>query len=329
MSETRTPVWVRGKRGVKQPPKARRRLVLQSETRPVVPPVIAARRLGQLSQLELLPTEMLQTIFLLSRNVNLPLVSKTFANVMSGAFLQKEFMVSAFAGLLSAQSQPSKQQVRQLEGILPCRFCTWTVLKSCFLDNHAAILEMAGRSPDTPIPQDLSDDGLEIGSIMLEYSMRLPSKVLHGPWTSDRIKLLKFCRSLTEPFTILDDPTEVVRISSYGGFLDAIREGSTVAIDELWAIGAVPTANFMRVAVLEGGCQRLMVLNLLLYTFRATSRPSSARDKAWPVFDAMDRVLWNWAKTAEQGPWLIEALRSYNNGDIGGSFDYLLKTEGT
>ncbi|KAK3055403.1 hypothetical protein LTS18_011821, partial [Coniosporium uncinatum] len=163
----------------------------------------------RLSLLESLPTELLQLVFIESLNISLPLCSHHLAHHLSSPYC-----LSAFA-LHHLHDQPFTHQV-PIRSLLPSRrFFNLAFVK-------ALKIAAANRIPPVYEPY-------------LFGRLRVPSKVLHGPWTASKIELLRFFDTECPERWTDELGKEVAR----QGAVDAVREGNAEMLQLLYSVARV------------------------------------------------------------------------------------------
>ncbi|MDI1485444.1 MAG: hypothetical protein OHK93_000582 [Ramalina farinacea] len=142
----------------------------------------------------------------------------------------------------------------------------------------------------------------------------VPVKLLHGPWTASKLSLLKLlfrAGGSIERVTSTDDEVasasllEALKSSNRKVALALIPRPSYRSFNDLDNytepphIGVTPDTSHFRAAVLEGGCDRKIVLKMLLLLPH--------------VIDYEDRAVWKWIHDSisvgdEKGLWLKQTL---------------------
>lgn len=171
-------------------------------------------------------------------------------------------------------------------------------------------------SADSPIARKLKED--KKSDLYLDLDLNqctaVPVKLLHGPWTASKVTLLKLlfrAGASIERVTSTDD--EVASAS----LLEALKSSNRkVALALLpmprWRwfpdpdniteppnIGVIPDTSHLRAAILQGGCDRKIVLTMLLL-------PDTE-------IDYEDRAVWKWIHDSissgdRTGSWLKQTL---------------------
>ncbi len=143
--------------------------------------------------------------------------------------------------------------------------------------------------------------------LVRDKSTVIPLKLLHGPWTGDK---LSFIHALHCACAQIDPKNHIHREMARQGLMEAIREDNCQAVDlltrpwRIWSSDPQPISEHLRVAVIERGCRRNIVKNLL--------RMGSVE---------IDPTLMSWAEEKreegdESGQWLLDRLEE--NSLMGG-----------
>jgi hypothetical protein len=276
----------------------------------------AKRRRLDLSALELLPTELIQAIFVQSGNLDLPVTSWNLTAQLAGKRLQWELMCDALSPVVF-QREPDSANLADLAGasrMLNSRFLTWNVFRE-WLDH-----ECVSRGLEIEETQPSSEHSWQSRYadiwIALQPSPRfqLPSKAVQGPWSSDRVSLLKVFSLYSDGCsTPLDG---IVAEVAREGFARAVEEQSLDVIKLLRNLGVKPDQELLRRAVLDYGCDKETVLYLLQWCLVELMRwnvvPLNADPR--PEVDFLDPMLWAWTDRAKavgerKGEWLTSVLR--------------------
>jgi hypothetical protein len=119
---------------------------------------------------------------------------------------------------------------------------------------------------------------------------RFPAKLLHGPWTKDKVEFLRFLlwtTSMTVDWElVLQGRTEAIMQRR----LDVIE-----LFNNNRRLGKAPTLAHVRFAVVEGGCDRSIVFDTLKAAYR------------W----GYHKPGWNWESEALD-QWCEEAIKAEN-----------------
>ncbi|KAF2746261.1 hypothetical protein M011DRAFT_377227, partial [Sporormia fimetaria CBS 119925] len=266
-----------------------------------------------LTPLELLPSELLQYIFHLSGYaLSLPLSSRLLSSKLSDPYTLRNVCIhylkptpeGAFAAPPSLQSQ-----------LFTFKWLTWQFFKDIYLTKTYAEMgclcgSTACADPIWPpdfdvVAQRMSFDKPRHLPELSYLKCRLPAKLLHGPWTNDKIAFLRFLL-LTTGMTV-DWADSATRALVNQGRKDAVLERALGAVDAFnnnLRLGKSPGVAHIRFSVLEGGCDRSVVFNTMV-----AARKWSLREYEWDFGDLVE-----WAKERERegdrkGMWLKVKLR--------------------
>ncbi|KAF2502344.1 hypothetical protein BU16DRAFT_449228 [Lophium mytilinum] len=264
-----------------------------------------------LAPLERLPTEILEEIFKHSLwNLDLPLASPHLASKLASNH--------CYQGICSAYlSVPIGDRVRQTRiqsRIFACRFMTWDFFKIYLTRAYEEVGCICGDDDCfTPIwPPAFSDPAsmpFTIGHLpQLSYiKCRIPIKLLHGPWTEEKTQFLRFLIQ-TSSMTV-DWADKETRRLAVQGKKEAILARNYSVVDLFnhnRRLGKPPGLDLVRFAVMEGGCDRTIVFDIM----------NTAR--TWGVRYWTSDILDDWVKKAVEegnpkGAWLkvkLDELRS-------------------
>ena len=254
-----------------------------------------------LSPIEALPVEILQDIFVRSLNLDLPLSSPHIASKLSGAHC---YLAACFEYLYTPIGDRIRQS-RLQSRIFASRWMTWQFFQifvtkayeaaGCVCGQHEC--EKAIWPPDFANPKSMQ---FSIGHLTrLSYiKCRIPPKLLHGPWTEEKVQFLRYLVCTTS--MTVDWADREVRKIALQGKKEAILERNYEAV-ELFnhnrRLGKAPTIELVRFAVLDGGCDRSIVYDIM----------ASAR--SWGYRDWDDEALDKWVEQAiahhnPKGKWL-------------------------
>ncbi|KAM0712168.1 hypothetical protein Q7P37_011262 [Cladosporium fusiforme] len=288
-----------------------------------VPPRPRKRRRFDLSRLEELPTEITQAIFVQSGNLDLPPTSSTLTSLLSGKQLQWELTCNALSPvILRAEGEDAtSEQLASASRLLNSRFMTWSRFRD-WLDYEYTVqkLDVAGHESSTgTVSQSWYADVWRA----LCPSARLlpPSKVLHGPWTPDRVAFLNvfslYPNSRSSP---LDG---IVAEVAHEGLVQAVEEQCLQVMKLLRNLHVQPGQDLLRKAVIDCGCDKEIVLYLLQWCVVEVMRwnaqsPNRVASQPRPDVDFLDPMLWAWTEKARnvgetKGEWLINILRTLSS----------------
>ncbi|KAF2753470.1 hypothetical protein EJ05DRAFT_480476 [Pseudovirgaria hyperparasitica] len=294
------------------------------------------------SPLERLPNELLQEIFLLSGNIELPGCSLSLARSLSG---NKTIQLSFVLGRHPNTSKPlDATDAAVITRILKCRFVTWPFLQSWIhaaytLDkqqhhhhNHPTkpkrshitprkLIAQPDQQPASPSsPPTWFNFHPPLNRDDEDYHVCIPRKLLRGPWTSDDTSSLTL---LTHAGAVIAD-LELAR----RGLRKAIATANLRVIYSLvyvrspqsqsrqeqqqqqqrWGSYVRVTTEILRFAVVECGCDPSVVW-VLLHT--GSFDDDEHQTTTTSTINFMDPPMWAWADDAEaRGDWAGTFLKS-------------------
>ncbi|KAL8702698.1 MAG: hypothetical protein Q9201_004139 [Fulgogasparrea decipioides] len=282
-----TPVRVRGKRGQRARQRALREQRALQEQRAqhatngqpaVVSPDSAVKPTS--SKLECLPTEILESIFLYSQNFALPSVSLTLCRALASPHL-KHLTLCSF---LTVSDDESSNLGRIQSQLLRCRWMDLAMLRRAQKDHKLSTLR---------------------------YGCEVPTKVLHGPWTNDKIEMLRLLKKLRAK---LDWETSNNGEVADQSLKEAIIQGNAPMVDLLlnrWEpypniyTCIVPvTQEHLRLAILQGGCRRNIIDDIL----HAGRVQRDLPDLHLGDSDIVDWAIEKKAHGDERGSWLLDLV---------------------
>lgn len=300
----------------------------------------AKRRRLDLSALEQLPTEMVQAIFVQSGNLSLPMSSPDLVAQLSGRRLQWELTCDALSHVISQSEEnatsATSTKLADATRLLNSRFMTWSFFQS-WLDHESDV-----RSFDISEPRVLSDEPWQSRYadvwVTLQPSSRftLPTKIVRGPWTHERISFLKVFSLYPDACsTPLDG---IVAEVAHEGFEQAIEQQLLEVIKLLRTLQVKPDQELLRKAVVDHGCDKSIVLYLLqwfvvdIMRWNTTSAIDATSAASRPEVDFLDPMLWAWAEKAKavgepKGGWLTAILRHLSNAITSEDRDELRRLE--
>jgi hypothetical protein len=270
---------------------------------------------------ERLPVELLQPIFAAADH-NLAL---TQASHLMGARLSDDYVYNAICDKHLAGTPPQldlAERTAVQTFLFSRRWMTWSFFQRWILRTWGSQGCLCGRKGcfDAQWPPHFADATRMVFSRshlprLAFVRARLPTKLLRGPWTTDKIEFLRFLLWLTG--MTVDWRDDGVRRIALQGRREAVLEKSLEAVElfnHVRRLGRAPSLETIRFAVLEAGCERSIVYDTLL-----AAHAGGMRGDAWKC-----AVLDEWcaeriAAQDSRGKWLrekLEVLRS--GGDMGG-----------
>lgn len=281
------------------------------------------RRDPQLSRLEELPTEILQAIFDFSANLDLPLASPRLLAQLSSHHVYMS-LTSRIMRLVvghTAICTATEGQLSAAARLLGCRFMTWSFFQTWLKDHYdyerpLDTQSTAGGFAVTSSAEHVGDFDCPHAWMLLCPAPHLlpPRKLLHGPWTSDKIRFLHVLG--------IDGP-DIGAISpvdselAYEGLHQAVAQRSLFAVHALLRLQLQPDTELLRQAVIDHGCDEDIVGLLIRRPYRSAASPehetvvSAGRESN---IDVLDPALWAWADKARKnadrkGRWLMDLLK--------------------
>ena len=237
-----------------------------------------------LSPIELLPTELLQSIFLLS-GLNLSLVdaSHHIASKLADEYIYHVVCTHYLTINLESRIKQSRAQTR----LFASRWMTWGYFKSFIIKTWEDKGCLCGKTEeegcfDKQWPPDFGDatSMLFTRSHLPALSFvkcRIPVKLLHGPWTVDKIQFLRFILWVTS-MTVdwADQGTRTLVLEGKGEAMLTRNLEIVQLFNHNRRLGRAPNLDTVRFAVLEGGCDRSIV-----YDTMAAARMWNLREDGW------------------------------------------------
>jgi hypothetical protein len=150
----------------------------------------------------------------------------------------------------------------------------------------------------------------------------LPTKIVRGPWTVDRISFLKVFSLYPDACsTPLDG---IVAEVAHQGFERAIEQQCLEVIKLLRKLQVKPDQELLRKAVIDHGCDKSIILYLLqwfvvdIMRWNITAATDTTNANSRPEMDFLDPMLWAWTEKAKavgepKGQWLTAILRRLSN----------------
>ncbi|GAB1727829.1 hypothetical protein NU195Hw_g2149t1 [Hortaea werneckii] len=268
------------------------------------------RRTRTLAFVEEMPTEILQTIFYFSGNLNLALASTSLQSQLSSKHVYLAHTTRLLQPLLGNKDAELEEDtdIATACRLLSCRFFTWDFFKSW----------LAQRSLDTHASEQVrsAEDYLALWQAQQPSSKLLPPlKILHGPWTRDKVDFLTLM-AVTEPD--LPSLSPIHSEAVYLGLTQAVAERSFDAVAQLLRFKPNLDTEILRKAVIDNVFDRDIVLTLADHAVqRQQESMSSQADisiNELPAVDFLDPALWAWAERTrkngdDNGEWLSELLK--------------------
>ncbi|RMZ15941.1 hypothetical protein D0860_01328 [Hortaea werneckii] len=271
------------------------------------------RRTRTLAFVEELPTEILQTIFYFSGNLNLALASTSLQSQLSSKHVYLAHTTRLLQPLLGNKDAKVEEDtdIATACRLLSCRFFTWDFFKSW-------LAQRSFSDADTHASEQVrsAEDYLALWQAQQPSSKLLPPlKILHGPWTRDKVDFLTLM-AVTEPD--LPSLSPIHGEAVYLGLTQAVAERSFDAVAQLLRFKPNLDTEILRKAVIDNVFDRDVVLKLADYAVqRQQESMSSQADisvNEMPAVDFLDPALWAWAERTrkngdDNGEWLSELLK--------------------
>ncbi|KAI9716802.1 MAG: hypothetical protein M1812_005142 [Candelaria pacifica] len=289
------------------------------------------KRKINISPLESLPVELLQTIFITSLNLNLPLASPRLASILNNDHIHLQLCLAAFTG--SEHAEPYKHLIH-LPEIPPHPSIQSAILRQPWLTHSLLSRSKAKRLETLQKAQekhDIKSSDPQIDktqtynlakSLLINQSdkwprfskdVQMPERLLRSPWSPDKTNLL---RELINHGLRIDwvytSSGEIVLAS----LLEATIHGQLQIINLLTEnLSTLPTTAIIRQAVLglskedadayDDGGIRCIILEMLV----------DLSKKRGADIDWDDSEIMAWAVAANQsgdwrGRWVLRIMRS-------------------
>jgi hypothetical protein len=282
----------------------------------------------QLAPIELLPVEITQNIFLQTLNLNFPLSSPIIASKLSDKHVYRFVCDHAFGyDVLPTIPKPKHLPTYQnqlfairwmrwdffeeyISQRVPPRACGCPILIDCHdTSGRPAIASCNCIIPDCKLRRHGEDKSTNLPRIRCS----LPQKLVHGPWTTEKIRFLNGLLRISNMSVDWADKSAVR--AAVQGKREAIMDGNLDAVhifSRTRRLGRAPNLELVKFAVLEAGCNRSIVLNLM----------TAAREwghRKWNDVELDTWVAQQEGKGGPKGEWLkikLEELRSGRYPDV-------------
>lgn len=226
-----------------------------------------------LAPIEKLPAEIIQDIFKRCWNLNLPLASLHISSKLASTHIYDQFCDLNFDCSIPFNTRTSQGFRNPIEAF-ERRWMTWGYFeqylarrippKRCGCPIHVTCHE------EHPLEMNGDNDGQisffssPVSTGSLEFRCQLPTKLTRGPWTTDKVNFVR-CLLQISKMSVDWANNESVRIAGRGK-REAIMERNLDAVhmfSRARRLGKAPTLNLIKFAVIEGGCDRSIVFNLM------------------------------------------------------------------
>ncbi|KAL8840086.1 MAG: hypothetical protein Q9176_004108 [Flavoplaca citrina] len=327
--ERMTPMKIRGRRGQKARLRAQRKTKEAADAADMATSTIVETTAEvQHSKLESLPTEIIESIFLYSMNVELPRASLMLGRVLSStgikhrvlrAILLNPYLEGAFDDETSGNLQST---------LLCCRWVDRAMFTHALHELWLAKLVALFQGPSLFPPVDVSDTtkhhtllgpGCPIADTSTSSiahfvkSFELQSGLLDSrrwDWVSYSDEKLTL--------TLCDYTCEVAELS----LCEAIVQGNTALLEILLKEQLMPphspiiplTQKHLRLAIFEGGCNTKTINLLLQKSMYLNSVNECPRDDVDLRLDDVDILEWATAKAEvgnDRGHWLLRLIKEW------------------
>ncbi|KAL6711392.1 hypothetical protein ACN47E_004326 [Coniothyrium glycines] len=269
----------------------------------------------ELAAIEQLPVELLQSIFI-SADHNLALLkaSPYIAARLSSEYVYKSTVDRYFSGIPNFLADAEAQTY-----LFASKWMTWAYFKCWVLRAFEAhgCLCASKECFDPQWPPDFEDATTMVFSRshlpkLSFIRCRLPIKLLHGPWTQDKVQYLRFLLWTTS--MSVDWRSEAAALAALRGRRDAMTEQNLEAV-ELFnhnrRLGRGASLSTIQFAVMKAGCNRSIVYDTMLAA------------NLWGGIRGSCKELDDWAcertKAGDpKGQWVqtkLKELRDYNCHD--------------
>jgi hypothetical protein len=275
-----------------------------------------------------LPQELLEIIFLQSMNISLPQCSPDLGRRLSSSKMHMDLTMQAFFHTVDHKTNHRdriKTSDPKLQSdLLNCRFFTFAFFLKYVDRAHNAMIKLRGKAWENTsieVPGVRDFDGLwpfqfnKIPYLSFAEGFFIPDKLLHGPWTKDKVSLLYVLVSLNGE---IDWAGSLSGETAKRGIKEAIREGSeraVAALAVLLGVSKALTTEMLRFAVVECGCS-VNILRHLLFNAQIL-----ARDTTKDTLNFHDSKLWAWADAHEDRAVLKDMLRKADAFDLAFYFE--------
>lgn len=213
---------------------------------------------------------------------------------------------------------------------------SWKIFKTAVLQCHArakkanalGVAEGADTDDETsssppPLPTfDEPSAQEKLPYLHLHTPIQLPEKLLRRPWSSEKTAFLYYL--IWNGVGIDWDRSFRGEVATQG-LQDAIQERNHKAVASLVSLvaGVVPSAAVIKSAIMDYGCDQIIVFHLIQAVLRAqiTGR---AQGEVMTDFKFRDPSLWSWAARARgngnpKGEWILDVLRYSDDAVLGNS----------
>ncbi|KAK6436317.1 hypothetical protein LTR95_007488 [Oleoguttula sp. CCFEE 5521] len=291
-----------------------------------VPTKHAKKRPAQ-SQFELLPTELLQDIFVHSGNLDLPFASKRTLVQLSSRLLYGRITTMILVNEAVANRSSSPYCGTAVTRLLGARFFTFDFFETWVMEYRAdhVVLARGADGFDYSFGEVIS--GMRAG-----FVYGIPQKLLRSPWTDSQIALLAKLGHydlLPEPLSEYDPEwyAEMPAYTTVNEGLESAIAGQCVSAVKI----LVPYINwrameFFQIAIIDHGCVEDIVQTLANYVLDHFEMTMDSFMEEWPDYgdgkaperpyceiNFRNKKLLSWAEAAKtsgdpKGAWLLDFM---------------------
>lgn len=235
---------------------------------------------NHLAPIELIPVEITQNVFLQILDLNFPLASHIIAVKLADKYIYRHVCDYAFGHEIPFDiAKPKHRSTCEIKlyqsQLFALRWMRWEFFQDHTSQRMAPWAcgyhcdDKGGKSgvicnctfPDC----QLRRRGDETSTLLPKIYRPIPQKLLHGPWTDDKIK---FLNGLLRMSTMSVDWTDkdAVRIAVKGK-REAILQRNLDAVhlfSRVRRLGKAPNIELVKFAVMEAGCDRSVVFDLIV-----------------------------------------------------------------
>lgn len=272
------------------------------------------RRIVPESPLEALPPEVLQSIFIYSANVMLPLTSAQLASKLcNSSHLRHQLSDRLLEPVIRSATRASESDLAAANRLLNSRFMDFAFFKTWLL-SRSRYGHQYTVSHSSSESSDLDWKALWAAC---QPSPRLlpPQKLFSPPFSDDKTAYLSVLALNIDDITSVSSPYGEL---AYEGLVAAVRAGRVELARVILGMGVLPTTELLRAAVMDADCPEHLVHKIL----RPHDLAVPARRVGNNNIDLLDPMLWSWAEQARtngnpKGDWLIGVLRDFQEQQDG------------
>jgi hypothetical protein len=228
----------------------------------------------KLAPIETLPTEITQDIFLRCLNTNLPLASPYISAKLQDFHIYNLLCDYAFGYTTSPIFVKPQRRIENQTELFQRRWMTWPFFEQyltkrvppfpCGCPIYVECTELGGCKESQSGADTSTRQHPDPSPRLLDIRGALPRKLTHGPWSSEKLSFLR-CLLRISKMSIDWTDRDAIRTARQGK-RDAIMERDLDAVhmfSRVRRLGKAPDLALVKYAVLEAGCDRSIVLNLM------------------------------------------------------------------